>query len=426
MKDITVILVGYPSQVALNKAFISLEKISSRLHAVLIFQEPGIPLTQVPSLKGGVQPQFVTVKHNDLGALLNHTVGSIHTAYLLFLSGTDYLSPMSRSDALFLSESKDVLATTYHQHQQVIIQKPFIVRTECLKKHRFFSKGQLPFKEAIFPAWLSTIDYSTISFQRDMLKQSVINRSTDNLERQKMIEKYPLKKVKTDAPTLSVIISNYNMENYVETALVSCLLQSEQPDQVLMMDDGSTDQSYKRIKEWNREGRVKVFQQKNAGKARALNALLPHVTSDFILELDADDWLDPDAVSVIKKYLKNLAEDVAVLYGNLKKWKQQKEGVIYKNVAKGKPVKTKADLLGYRFPLGPRIYRTACLKAIGGFPVTAFKDGRLYEDVSVLIQLIQHYPFSYQDFTVYHVREHQGSITKNHLNHWKDFLETLR
>lgn len=100
--------------------------------------------------------------------------------------------------------------------------------------------------------------------------------------------------------------------------------------------------------------------------------------------------------------------------------------VLFKGVSKGVGINNRADLLSYRFPLGPRIYRTFLLKEAGGFPVVAFENGRLYEDVSVLNRLIKNSRFCYRDFTVYNVREHKESITKNNDSKWNDFLKTLR
>lgn len=56
----------------------------------------------------------------------------------------------------------------------------------------------------------------------------------------------------------------------------------------------------------------------------------------------------------------------------------------------------------------------------------AFKDGRLYEDVSVLNQLIKYGRFQYHDFTVYNVREHKESITKTNRPEWNEFLKSIK
>ncbi|MBP1968447.1 hypothetical protein J2Z83_000539 [Virgibacillus natechei] len=424
MKDITAILVHYTNQSVLYKALTSLNKISSRIQSVIVLQEEEMPLDVMDKYDWFDRIEYTMAEGNDLGATLNHTINKISSSYVLFLYDTDYLSS-SHLDSLSLSNPKSVLETFYH-NQNIIIHQPVLVRTSYLKKQPFLSNLQLPFKEAILPAWLSNVDNSLKCFKKGIVSQSRKNSSTNTIEKQKNIQKYQLQKTNTNHPSLAVLISTYNMEAYVETAVVSCLLQNEQLEQLLIMDDGSTDNSYKQLQSWSDGKRVRLFNKKNGGKARALNELLPLVTSEFVMELDADDWLDPDAISVIKKYLSELPQDISVLYGNLRKWKQMESDVLFKGVAKGTLIKGRADLLSYRFPLGPRIYRTSSLKSAGGFPVIAFENGRIYEDVSMLNQLIGDSRFWYHDFTVYNVREHKDSITKNNLSNWKGFLKTLK
>jgi len=304
------------------------------------------------------------------------------------------------------------------------IQKPLLIHKSIYKNHPFLEKQQLPFKEALLPCWLKQTNSSNTFITEGLVKQARKNKSATSLAKLRFIEKYQIEETNSAPPTLAILIANYNMEKYVETAIASCVLQNEQAEQLLVIDDGSTDNSVKQIQRWEHKG-VTLVEKTNKGKAIALNTLLPYVHSDFILELDADDWLDADAVSVIKRYLSELTEDLSVMYGNLRKWKQLTDDVRFKGIAKGREINGYDDLLNYRFPLGPRIYRTSLLKKAGGFPVIEFEKGRLYEDVSVLSQLIKTSHFQYHDFTVYNVREHKESITKNHFSSWNDFLKTL-
>lgn len=423
MKDITAILVHYSSQALVHKAIISLKKIDSRLNSVIVFQEPKMSLNIGNEYDWFDRIQFVTI-NNGVGETLNTTIASLTSPYVLFFQDTDYLSSTASVESIHLPQPNTVLGTLY-QNRNIVIHRPLLVRTSFLKKANFLSNLQLPFKEALFSAWLFNIETSLTSFKKDLVKQARKNSSANTIEKQKFIQKYQLKKVKTEQPTISVLISNYNMGKYVETAIASCLLQNEQPEHVLVVDDGSTDNSYQQLKRWDDGNQVKIFNKENEGKAKALNYLLSHVQSDFILELDADDWLDPDAVSVIKKHLSDLPKDVSVLYGNLRKWKQLVGDVLFKGVTKGVAINGRTDLLSYRFPLGPRVYRASFLKDQGGFPVVAFEDGRLYEDVSVLNRLIKNSRFCYRDFTVYNVREHNESITKTNHSKWNDFLKTI-
>lgn len=420
MKDTTAILFNYPDLTSIYKALNSLQSIDVRLKSIIVLQEE-----KMPSIVWSSKIKVITQANNDTGQLLNEIISHLNTSYVLLLHDTNYLSPTVQPDSLKLPSSKTVLATL-HNSRNHVIHRPVFVRTSLLKKETFLLLNQLPFKEALLPAWLATVESPQQLIKENLVRKSKITRSANAVQKEKIMQKYQLKKTKMKHVTISVLISTYNMAQYLETAVVSCLLQNETFDQILIMDDGSTDNSYESLQRLADEKQVKVFRKKNEGKARALNALLPHVTSDFILELDADDWLDPDACSVIKKQVSDLPEETAVLYGNLRKWKQTAKGVLFKKVAKGVRIKGTNELLSYRFPLGPRIYRTSALKKAGGFPVIAFEDGRLYEDVSVLNRLLKKHPFRYQDFTVYNVREHRASITKNNDSKWPDFLKTLK
>src|SRR5699024_3393401 len=146
---------------------------------------------------------------------------------------------------------------------------------------------------------------------------SSMNRSATTIEKESIMQKYQKPVHKSKQLTISVVIATYNMEKYIETAVVSCLLQTEMFDQILIIDDGSTDGTDQNLEQLANEQHVEIFRKINEGRAKALNELLPHVTCDFILVLDADDWVDADACSVIKNHLFNLPEEVAVLYGNL-------------------------------------------------------------------------------------------------------------
>ncbi|MEH7532384.1 glycosyltransferase family 2 protein, partial [Priestia megaterium] len=347
--------------------------------------------------------------------------------YVLFLYDQDYLNSNITEIQLELNNEKQVM--TYQSTiKNITIQRPFFVKTYFLKQNIFFQDNEVPFKEAILPSWLSLVDhYHLILENRGIISQYSKDASTSNVEKIKFIERYQLKIPNHIAqPSVAVMVSNYNMANYVGTAINSCFLQNSPPEQVLVVDDGSTDESYKILEKWIYHPRFKLLTKKNGGKARALNELLPYIETDFIVELDADDWLDPDAIFVIRDYLRSLADDVAVLYGNLRAWKQVSPGKVkYKGIRKGSQVLNKIELLSYKFPLGPRVYRTLSLKENKGFPIIDFEDGRMYEDVSILNYLLKENRLLYKDFTVYNVREHKFSITKKNPSNWSDFLKFL-
>lgn len=427
MKDIRVFLLSYSNSRALQQAITSLQFIIQRVKGITVIDIPDLLLEVFDSFTTQSAAEYVKLNNNNLGKTLNDYIKELSCEYVLFLYDQDYLNQNITEIQLKLNNEKNVM-TYQHTIKNKTIQRPFLVRTCFLKQNMFFQDDEVPFKEAIMPSWLFQVDPSyVVPESRGVIGQLSKDSTTSNFEKIKFIEKYQTNLSNSIIkPSISVMISNYNMADYVGAAINSCFLQSSPPEQILVVDDGSTDESYKVLENWIYDPRFKLLSKKNGGKARALNELLPYIETEFIVELDADDWLDPDAIFVIKNYLRNLEDDVAVLYGNLRAWKQMSSGKVkYKGVRKGSQVLNKKELLSYTFPLGPRIYRTFSLKENKGFPIIDFEDGRMYEDVSILNDLLRKNRLLYKDFTTYNVREHKLSITKKNPSTWSDFLKLL-
>ncbi|MFE4047061.1 MULTISPECIES: glycosyltransferase family 2 protein [unclassified Priestia] len=426
MKDIHVLLLDYSSSGSLKQALTSLKFIRDRIRDVAVLRESNLSL-QLSFSTITQEIKYIKLISEDLGASLNEYIETLTFEYVLFLSDQDYFNSNIKEMKLELYEDQYVMTYPYILKGKVI-QKPLLVKTSFLKQAKFFSKYQVPFKEAVFPSWLSRINKSSIITVRgDSISQTNKSKTRHMMQKFNFIEKYQYElEPNTNSPSISVILSNYNMADYVEIAINSCLLQSNLPEKILIIDDGSTDNSYEKLEKWKESPLIKLFKQNNRGKARALNNLIPYIETEFVVELDADDWFDPDAFSIIKKNLGTLPDEVGVLYGNIRNWLQlNPHDLKCKGIKKGKPIRNKNELLSYLLPVGPRIYRTSSLKRNNGFPIIKFEDGRMYEDVSVLNDLLKKNRLLYRDFTVYNVRVHDLSITKKNHSNWSDFIKYL-
>src|ERR1700752_5362711 len=89
-------------------------------------------------------------------------------------------------------------------------------------------------------------------------------------------------------PEISVIIPVYNAEKYIREAVESILHQTYTDFEVLLIDDGSTDNSAKVIAEI-KDPRIVYIKQDNAGMAAALNKGITFCKGKFIARQDADD-----------------------------------------------------------------------------------------------------------------------------------------
>ncbi|WP_181708507.1 glycosyltransferase family 2 protein [Chthonobacter rhizosphaerae] len=98
-------------------------------------------------------------------------------------------------------------------------------------------------------------------------------------------------------PTISIIIDTYNYLRFLPDAVASVRAQTSPADQVIVVDDGSTDGT----DQWlATEGDLIAIIKKNGGQASAFNAGTAAATSDVVIFLDADDRLLPDALRHIR------------------------------------------------------------------------------------------------------------------------------
>jgi glycosyltransferase involved in cell wall biosynthesis len=92
------------------------------------------------------------------------------------------------------------------------------------------------------------------------------------------------------SPTISVVVTAYNAEEYIGEALTAILSQTRPPDEVIVVDDGSTDGTPEELTRFGRE--IKVVRQANAGHAAALNRACREARGDYLAKCDADDvWV---------------------------------------------------------------------------------------------------------------------------------------
>lgn len=115
-----------------------------------------------------------------------------------------------------------------------------------------------------------------------------------------------------DLPLISVIITTYNYANFLPKAIESVLNQTYKNFEIIVIDDGSTDNARSVIKEsWL----VKYFYQENKGISAARNAGIKKCKGDYIVFLDADDWLETDALEQNLNVIKD-KPDIAFVSGN--------------------------------------------------------------------------------------------------------------
>lgn len=94
---------------------------------------------------------------------------------------------------------------------------------------------------------------------------------------------------------ISIIIPVFNAERYLQQCLESIIHQTYQNLEIIIINDGSTDQSERIINEYKvSDPRIRVISQRNSGVSAARNAGIQAAKGAYIGFVDADDWIDPD------------------------------------------------------------------------------------------------------------------------------------
>jgi glycosyltransferase involved in cell wall biosynthesis len=89
----------------------------------------------------------------------------------------------------------------------------------------------------------------------------------------------------------SVVIATYNYGRFLRSAIDSVLAQTVPPRKIIVVDDGSTDDTADALAAYG--GALNVIRQYNGGQAAAWNTAFPHTTGEWVAFLDADDWWVP-------------------------------------------------------------------------------------------------------------------------------------
>ena len=111
---------------------------------------------------------------------------------------------------------------------------------------------------------------------------------------------------------ISIIIPVYNAEKYIDDTLLSVCRQTYSELEILLIDDGSTDDSLARCNAWKeKDPRIVVIHQENAGVSAARNKGLELSNGEYVMFMDSDDWIEKNMIEVLHREVEKYNADAA-------------------------------------------------------------------------------------------------------------------
>ena len=214
---------------------------------------------------------------------------------------------------------------------------------------------------------------------------------------------------------ISVILPVFNGEEYIGNAIESVLNQSLKDFELIIVNDGSFDNTLNIIKSYN-DSRIKLINQSNQGPGASRNNALKIASGEYIMYLDADDWYCKDAFKIAYNHIHKFKSDLAFFqmlnykdgevyendWFNLSSFDESFENIVFS------PSQTPCSIFDLSVGVCQKIYNHDFLKRINA----EFPEGIYFEDMPFFFYVfLKASKISIIKENLYFRRKHDESIT---------------
>lgn len=114
-------------------------------------------------------------------------------------------------------------------------------------------------------------------------------------------------------PKISIIVPIYNAEKYLRRCVDSILAQTFKDFEVLLIDDGSTDNSFSICEEYvKKDGHVRIFHNQNSGVSVTRQFGIDNSCGEYTIHIDSDDWVEPDMLESLYNRAQETNADMVI------------------------------------------------------------------------------------------------------------------
>jgi glycosyltransferase involved in cell wall biosynthesis len=219
--------------------------------------------------------------------------------------------------------------------------------------------------------------------------------------------------------TISIIIPTYNYADLLPRAVTSVVQQLEEQHELLIIDDGSTDNTANVIEQLKSDSKSKLrsFYKKNGGAASARNVGIKESRGEYLIFLDADDELAPLALQHLEQHIINNPNTRMVIGGHIAiNSDGRKREYLPTQLPNSSYERVKGYLITKKIPLS----NGACAMHRSIFERGTYPEHfRSVEDIPVFAQVLAHYPCTILQQPIVIIHKHDDSL-RHQLNYAKE------
>lgn len=225
---------------------------------------------------------------------------------------------------------------------------------------------------------------------------------------------------------LSVIIPVYNVSNYLNECLDSLILFNNDKAEIILIDDGSTDNSGQICDDYaNKTDNIKVIHKKNGGLSSARNVGIEKATGEWITFIDSDDLVVPNYLNILLKSIDNSNSDLIFFkqksfYGsNIESNFTSFEKKKIHDILKEKALYYLTNLEYGNFAV-TKIYKQKLFKKI------RFPEGKSYEDIAIAYKIVDKAnTFQCYDDYLYYYRQRNDSVSHSQKKNPETYIDAI-
>ena len=203
-------------------------------------------------------------------------------------------------------------------------------------------------------------------------------------------------------PLVTIIIPSYNHSKWIGDSIESVLHQTYKNIELIIVDDGSSDNSKEVINRYISDSRVKtIYKQKNKGAGHSVNLALDIAVGKYISILPSDDWYLPEKTKLQVEHFEQLPDSVGVVYGRGLRY--------FEDTCKTEPMQLpmhRGNVLLEIISKGNFVYPASHMIRRSVFENIRFNETHIAEGEAIFIKIAEKYTFDYVDAEVVVMREH--------------------